>query len=425
MTRFAAPALLAAALSSTAPLRAIAAQAPGEQRADTVATHPPAAAQPPAPQADTTAAARAGQGTQATHPPIDFSGAMFGNYQVRTDSAARAQTGGKYPDQFVLDRVYLTFRMPVGDRASIRATTDIFQNAANGYYSGWTLRLKYGYLQYDVLRDIGGQKGFNVLARLGMLHTVVIDHEEQFWPRYLGPTGVDRFGFFQSADLGAAAQVSLPNRWGEIYGTVTNGSGYQAPEADRFKDFALRASFTPFASHAGLLQTLAISPWVYEGFTASRFAAGGEGQVGPVTEPLKRDRWGLFAGIRDPRLTLGAHYAHRAEGFETGANTPTSPRRVTADSSGSLWSAYTVVRPWRWQAGKNTARLGALVRWDRFTPRTATAGHEDLIVAGVQLEPTTRTALTVDYQSLAPVDFLGRAPITTSHTWFLHWSATF
>ena len=405
MSRFAVPALLATVVLSTAPLGA-AAQTAGGQGADTAAARPP---QPP----------------PSTTPPIDFSGTIFGNYQVRTDSAAKAQTGGKSPDQFALDRVYLTFRMPVGDRASVRATTDIFQNAANGYYGGWAVRLKYGYLQYDVLRDIGGHKGFNALARIGMLHTVVIDHEEQFWPRYLGPTGVDRFGFFQSSDLGVATQVALPNRLGEVYATVTNGSGYQAPEADRFKDVALRATFTPLAARPGLLQTLAISPWVYKGFTASRFAAGGPGQVGPVAEALTRDRWGIFAGIRDPRLTVAAHYAHRAEGFETGANTPASPRVVTADSSGSLWSAYTIVRPWHWQVGKNTARLGAVLRWDRFTPRTAVTGHEDLVVAGVQFEPTTRTALTFDYQSLAPQDFLLRAPITTNHTWFLHWSATF
>jgi hypothetical protein len=315
--------------------------------------------------------------------------------------------------------------MPVGDRASIRATTDIVQNANGNFYNGWVVRLKYGYLQYGFAHDIGGQKGFNWLARIGMLHTVVIDHEENFWPRYLSQVGVERFGFFSSADLGVATQLSLPNKFGEIYGTITNGPGYASAETDRFKDFALRATLTPLATHPGLLQTFTISPWVYEGFTASKFAAGGAGQVAPVTDALTRDRWGIFAGIRDPHLTLGAHYARRTEGFESGANTPASPRVVVPDSTGSLVSLYAVARPVQWQWGKNTAKFGAVLRWDQFTPRTETPGHENLVIAGLQLEPTTRTALALDYQDLNPSGFAGRAPIAETRTWFLHWSASF
>ena len=366
------------------------------------------------------------QAAQPSTPALDFSGVIFGNYQFRTDSAARAQTGGKSPNAFTIDRVYLTFRMPVGERASIRATTDIFQNAAAGsYYGGWTVRLKYGYLQYGVLQDIGGKAGFNLLGRIGMLHTVVVDHEEQFWPRSLGGTGVERFGFFTSADLGIATQLSLPDRWGEVYGAITNGNGYTSAETDRFKDASLRVTFTPLAAHAGLFQTLAISPWVYKGWSGSRFAAGGAGQVAPVTEGLARDRWGIFAGVRDPRLVLGAHYARRMDGYEAGANTGISPR-IGADSTGNLLSLYAIAKPLQWTTGKNTQRLGALVRWDRFTPRTELSGSNDFLVAGVTWEPTARTALTLDYQGLTRSDYNipSRAP-AEQKAWFLHWAASF
>src|SRR5438270_3230036 len=76
--------------------------------------------------------------------PLDFSGLMFGAYSVRVDSASRDSLGGKNPNRFSIDRVYLNFRMPAGDNAVIRVTTDIFQNtntAANGYYQGWAVRL--------------------------------------------------------------------------------------------------------------------------------------------------------------------------------------------------------------------------------------------------------------------------------------------
>lgn len=374
------------------------------------------ASSPPAPRA---------QGSQPTSPPIDFSGVIFGSYAVRTDSAARAQTGGKNPNQFTVDRVYLTFRMPVGDRGSIRVTTDIFQNAAVGsFYGGWVARLKYGYLQYELLRDVAGHKGFDALARVGMLHTVVIDHEEQFWPRYLSQVGVERFGFFSSADVGAATQVTLPGRWGEVYAHLTNGPGYTSPETDRFKDAALRLTLTPLAGRAGLFQTLAISPWFYDGFRGSRFAAGGTGQLGPVTAPVERDRWGIFVGERDPRITLGMHYAQRTDGFEYGANTATSPRTVS-DTTGTLLSVYAIARPINWRAGKSTSRLGAVLRWDRFCSHRGVQGSERLLIAGLEYQPNSRTALALDFQELKPDNFLGRAPTDATRTFSVHWSATF
>jgi hypothetical protein len=362
---------------------------------------------------------------QSGPPPIDFSGVVFGTYQYRTDSLARAQNGGEHPNKFDVDRVYLTFRMPVGDRAGIRVTTDIVQNANGSYYNGWTVRLKYAFLQYNLLQDIGGNKGFNALARIGMLNTVVIEHEETFWPRYLGPVGPDRFGFFSSADVGAAAQVALPRKMGELYATITNGPGYTSAETDRFKDLALRFSLTPFANDSSWLQTFAISPWIYYGKTASRFAAGGAGQQAAVADGLARNRWGIFAGVRDPRLTVGAHYARRTEGFESGNNTVAVPRVLAPDSTGSLISAYAVARPIQWQWNRNVAKLGAVARWDEFKPRMETSGKQRLVVLGPQLEPTPRTAVTLDYQSLAPVDFVGRAPIAETRAWFLHWSASF
>jgi hypothetical protein len=361
---------------------------------------------------------------QATAPPIDFSGVMFGNWQSRSDSVARAQTGGKSFNQFAIDRVYLTFRMPAGDRASIRATTDIFQNAASGYYGGWSARLKYGYLQYDALRDVGGQKGFNLTGRLGMLHTVVIDQEEQFWPRYLSPTGVDRFGFFSSADLGIAAQVTLPGKWGEAYGHLTNGPGYTAPESDRFKDAGIRLTLTPLAKYHGLFQTLAISPWLYKGYAGSRFVAGGPGQVGPVADALKRDRWGIFVGSRDPRLTFGVHYARRTDGYEYGSNTPAAPR-TTSDTAGVLLSTYALVRPLSWGWGKNVSRLGVVLRRDEFRSHGALPGKQQLLIAGIEYAPTARTALALDFQDLSTAGYAGRAPVNETRTVYVHWSAAF
>src|SRR5690348_3295594 len=262
--------------------------------------------------------------TTVTIPPLDFSGLIYSNYQYRTD--ARAKDFNK----FDIERVYLTFRMPAGDRASIRITTDVFQqqNTPNdAYYAGWAVRLKYAYLQYNYIT--GKPTDFTAAARMGMIHNVIIDHEEQFWPRWISTTLTDRLGLMSSADAGVGTVLSLPNKFGEIYGLVTNGSGYTSRETDRFKDPQARVTITPLAnSGIKLLSTWAISPWYYKGTVASRFVTGGANQVGPVGEGLNKTRYGIFTGIRDPRLTLGAHYVQFTGQSETGLNTQASPRAV-------------------------------------------------------------------------------------------------
>src|SRR5438045_3986728 len=110
-------------------------------------------------------ASRLSAQTQVTIPPIDFSGVIYSNYQYRTDIRA------KDFNKFDIERVYLTFRMPAGEHASIRVTTDVYQQQTtpnDAYYTGWALRLKYAYLQYNY---ITGAKptDFSAVARMGML----------------------------------------------------------------------------------------------------------------------------------------------------------------------------------------------------------------------------------------------------------------
>ncbi|MFL5556276.1 MAG: hypothetical protein ACJ78D_10825, partial [Gemmatimonadaceae bacterium] len=45
--------------------------------------------------------------------PVDFSGVIYANYQYRGDAGPAKST-----NKFDLERAYLTFRMPAGDRAS-------------------------------------------------------------------------------------------------------------------------------------------------------------------------------------------------------------------------------------------------------------------------------------------------------------------
>jgi hypothetical protein len=351
----------------------------------------------------------------AKTPQLDFSGIIFANWNYRTDRAARAQ------NRFDLERAYLTFRMPVGDRTSVRITADVFQNTTapgDAFYRGWTFRAKYAYLQYDYLRDYHGASAY---ARLGMLQTVVIEHIESFWPRWISRTAVELSGFFQSADLGVATQVVLPSRRGEVYATVTNGPGYTSRETDRFKDAGVRLTLTPLAGGKGLFSTTAITAWGYKGAIASRFVGGGAGQVGTVGEGLRRDRWGVFAGLRDRRLTVGAEWAQRADEGEVGSNTAASPRAVV-DSTGTLVSAFAIARPLEWLQPGQTSRLALLGRYDRFRFDDDAAPASRLIIAGLLWDLDRRLSLAADYQQLLPRD---GATGSDTKTWFLHAVASF
>jgi hypothetical protein len=140
--------------------------------------------------------------TKPATPGLDFSAWIFGDWQYQSDDAAKAANGGSAPNKFDIGRVYLTFKGPLGDRVSYRATTDIKQGGGTDSYKGWFVRLKYAYLQYDYMKPNADRAA--AIARIGMLHTMLIDHEENFWPRYLTNTAVEKYGFFSSADLGVA-----------------------------------------------------------------------------------------------------------------------------------------------------------------------------------------------------------------------------
>ena len=352
----------------------------------------------------------------STPPALNFSGILLANFQYRGDAGPQ-----KAQNKFDLERVYLTFRMPAGDRGSIRITTDLFQQTTSGndsFYKGWVLRAKYAYFQYDYLKS----ENWNAVARAGLLHTVVIDHVETFWPRWISTTPVERNGFFSSADAGIATLVTLPNKWGEAYATITNGPGYTSRETDRFKDYAARLSLTPFTgSPSRLLKTFTATGWIYRGAIASKFVAGGAGQLGAIGSGLDRNRAGIFLGIKDPRLVLGADFATRTDGGETGANTAASPRAVV-DSSGRLLAGFAILRPLHFSDLKATSPLGFVARWDRFKPNTNTAAFANTIIGGVIWDLNSRSSVSLDYQEQTP--HFGPV-VAVSKTYYLHLVANF
>jgi hypothetical protein len=381
-----------------------------QQPADTTKPAPPPAADtakpaPPPPAPTTTVSV-----------PVDFSGVIYANFQYRGDKGTAKST-----NKFDVERAYLTFRMPAGDRASIRITADVFQQTTapqDAFYRGWVIRAKYAYLQYDLIKS----STWNANIRGGLLHNVVIDHIEQFWPRWLSQSPVERAGFFSSSDAGVAATLSFPNKLGEVYATIVNGPGYTSREVDRFKDYAARLTLTPLSSWDNkILKTFALSGWTYVGAVGSQFVNGGSAQVGTVGLSMPRTRAGVFAGLRDPRLTAGAEWDARKDASETGANTLTNPR-VEVDSTGRLIAGFITAKPFQLLNDKSTFPLGLVARWDRFKPNTATDGYINTIIGGLTWDLNKKSAISLDYQEQSPHS---GAVIAATKTYFLHLVANF
>lgn len=345
-------------------------------------------------------AAPLGLGAQAAAPAtprLDFSGILFGAFQYQTAA------GTRNTNKFDMERAYLNFRMPVADRLSMRVTADLSPQQSG---TGYVFRAKYAFLQYDRPAKASGYSGF---VRAGVLQTVTIEHQENFWPRWMGTLALERFGYFSSADVGVSGQLTFPRKRGEFYAVVTNGPGYSRPEADRFKSYAARLSYTPLASGKhGLLTTLAVSPWFEFNGAASKFVSGGAGQVGAVGEGLLRNRYGIFAGIRDPRLTLGFSASQRVDGTESGANTVASPRSVT-DVTGRLYSAFGVVRPFQLMDSTSKSPVSLMARFDKIQPDNNLSSQSNhLFEASLILDiaHSRRAQVAFDFQ-----ETLGKAPV--------------
>ena len=327
--------------------------------------------------------------------PFEFSGILYANYQYGGNK------GNRTVDRFDVDRAYLTFRATPGEHFAVRITADVYQQrdtTRDQYYRGWALRAKYAYGQYDFIRGVGDELKANV--RLGLLQTVVIDHEEQFWQRGLSQVAIEQNGFFQSSDAGAAATVTFPNKRGELYTTIVNGSGYGSREVDRFKEYAARLTLTPLANTFGFWKTLTISPWYSKGNRASDFARG-QGTLDPVTDALRRDRAGVFLGLRDPRITLGAQFAERWDVFES-ADTTRDIVPASVDRTGSVVSLYTIVRPLTFINRAPNWPIAVTLRADNIKPDTDTDPYARNYIAGLGWEFNRRTSVTFDFQTQEP-----------------------
>jgi hypothetical protein len=373
--------------------------------------------------------AQAAQPAQST-PQLNFSGTIFGSYNYQLPTTP-AQLPGQVNNAFVIDRAYLTFQMPAGDHVSIRITTDVYQST-EATPNAYTVRAKYAYLDYAGNKSSSGSQ---LLGRIGILQNVEIIYVETFWPRYLGQASTEHAGYFLSADVGAGGLYTLPNKMGEVYATIVNGPGYTTRERDRFKDYAIRFSFTPLANSKDLplLRTLSLTAWGYKGALASSLVNAGVGAA------LDRSRAGLFVGIRDPRLVIGGELTRRHDEADFGA-TPLT--RTTSSTTGHLVSGFTIARPFAFSNASGKSPFGIIARYDRVTPTAETTGIIPVpssnvyhyFIGGVFYDLSSKALLALDYQEnlnssggtfLTPPTSPTFLPLNQTKGYFLHFNVDF
>ena len=353
--------------------------------------------------------AASGSSTATVSLPIEFSGLLFPQFIYGGPKG----NGTRSANQFQLERAYLTAKAKIGDRTSIRLTSDIFRPGGN---SGYTMRAKYAFVQYDYWMNGEGFMGTNAQVRLGMQQTVLNETEENFWPRYVAKIAVERAGFFAPSDLGASTTISFGNGMGELFAEVANGPGYTAPENDRFKDYSARVTLTPFGGST--TQGLVLAPWIYKGTVQSALRPA---------EGRKHDRAGIFAGFKAPAFMVGGDYA-----VSTNENERAVPAGVTTeDRSGKVLSAYTQLKPFAMMSPTGNKTWGVLLRWDQVSGDKAYIPNNGdfpvvkgkFIVAGITHDVNSKLSWALDWQQQSPNGVT--APALDLRTYNLHVSAAF
>jgi len=200
---------------------------------------------------------------------------------------------------------------------------------------------------------------------------------------------------------------------------------------------------TPMAKGKNaILRTFAITPWVYKGWIASSFAAGGPGQVGPgengaITSGMARDRYGLFAGVKERRLVAAIDLSQRHDEGDSGGNTAASPR-IVRDSTGRLLSGFVIGRPTEWFDSAHPSAFSFVARFDHFTPSVDPAGPTYVgtrpvykyWLLGASYDANQRVTFTLDWQVQTPSEFPPQTGTNVRATprqsaIFLNWVATF
>ncbi|HMF96481.1 MAG TPA: porin [Vicinamibacterales bacterium] len=305
-------------------------------------------------------------------PQIRVGVTLYPTFTVQTDPKITDAEGNSV-DRSVFDvtRAYINITGQISHLIAFRITPDITRQSgivASGQVTNDSLvyRIKYAYAQFNL--DDWMTRGSWV--RLGIQQTPWVDFDEGIYRyRFQGTTFVERqplLTTFTSSDGGVSFHYNLPENYGDVHIGVYNGENYQRVELNNEKGLELRATVRPFAS--------ASTPPILRGvrghfvYYDDNYAAGDE-------------RTRLMGNVTFEHKFLNAEYDYLKAHDQV---LKTSP-----DVESTGWAFWATPRyPW-----DNGSSIEALLRYDRFTPNTATA------IAPASSAPTPLTRYIDQHQN--------------------------
>jgi len=132
-------------------------------------------------------------------------------------------------NEFSFDRIYVTYEEQLWESIRVKLVTDIKNTSGI-----WAVRQKNAYLQYetaagDLLIGMQGMNLFNVI-------------KDNWGYRFLAKSSMNDLKFASSADLGLGYKVTVAKK-AHLHFTVTNGTGFDKKESDKYKKFAAQVVY--------------------------------------------------------------------------------------------------------------------------------------------------------------------------------------
>jgi len=243
---------------------------------------------------------------------------------------------------FDVTRAYININGQLSKNIRFRFTPDIRRITDGSLAGSLTLRVKYGFLQFDNLVVNGSW------LRFGLHQTPWLDFEEGINRyRVQGQMFAEREGLIPgSGDFGVGARIPFPNAYGEIQAGVYNGEGFTQTDVNKYKSVQARATVRPFPKR-GLADGFRISGFVNAGWYAAdqprhlgivmgsyehRYVVATLEYVKATERPLATlladiDRAGTSAFVEVRQGPIGWAGIVRAEAFDPDQGLPDNSRR--------------------------------------------------------------------------------------------------
>jgi hypothetical protein len=370
------------------------------------------------------------QDTSKKYGDIKFSGVLYSFYYdnlTNTQPASNSfpQEAGEPKalgyNQFDIERIYLNVQSQLSSNTAFKVTTDVWRNAAypgtsasttlpvfdstgkktnetvivpgtasSSYYNGLTIRLKFGYFDWNPAQDL--------TLRFGMQPTPWIGLMDGVWGyRGVQQTAIDKNKFMIASDLGFSAGWNFPNKYGNLTAYIFNGQGYVNPEFDRFKDVAAKIEINPFPTD-NVLKGLKIAGYGYWG---SRLLSS----TIQSSNALAYNTMGGMVWFNNDAYNVGVEYDLHQVGQSVAGTGAQAGQMLVADSNvtSTVLSIFGNVK------GPGEMKDWAVfARVDLFNPITATLPStviytpanttNTFIVAGISYQASKGVQLALDYQ---------------------------